>query len=110
MKRERNEGAGNVKAFSVNYFRDWNKKFKSEIGYGYYDMPGVTNIALNKYAMPSYHQVLADVSYNFTGFMKGLQVEALYTFKMEGESVESGRLAINKVNMHHFNLILNYHL
>jgi outer membrane porin, OprD family len=110
MKRERNEGAGNVNAFSVNYFRDWSKKFKSEIGYGYYDMPGVTNIALNKYSMPSYHHVLADVSYNFSGFMKGLQAEALYTFKIEGESVESGRLTINKVNMHHFNLILNYHL
>jgi hypothetical protein len=110
MKRERNEGAGDVNAFSVNYFRNWGKKIKAEIGYGYYDMPGVTNIALNKYAMPSYHHVLADASYYFSGFMKGLQVEALYTFKIEGESVESGRLSINKVNMHHFNLILNYHL
>jgi hypothetical protein len=42
--------------------------------------------------------------------MKGLQIEALYTFKLDAEGVESGRLAINKVNMHHFNLILNYHL
>jgi hypothetical protein len=110
LKRERNEGAGDVNAFSVNYFRNWNKKFKSELSYGYYDMPGVTNIDLNKYAMPAYHQVLADVTYNFSGFMKGLQVEALYTFKLDAEGVESGRLAINKVNMHHFNLILNYHL
>jgi hypothetical protein len=60
--------------------------------------------------MPAYHQALADVSYNFSGFMKGLQVEALYTFKIDAEGVESGRLAINKVDMHHFNLILNYHL
>ena len=110
LKRERNEGAGDVNAFSVNYFRNWNKKFKSELGYGYYDMPGVTNIVLNKYSMPAYHQALADVSYNFSGFMKGLQVEALYTFKIDAEGVESGRLAINKVDMHHFNLILNYHL
>jgi hypothetical protein len=110
LKRERNEGAGDVNAFSVNYFRDWGKRLRSEIGYGYYDMPGVTNIKLNKYAMPSYHQALADVLYNFSGFMKGLQVEALYTFKLDAEETESGRLAINKVNMHHFNLILNYHL
>jgi hypothetical protein len=60
--------------------------------------------------MPAYHQVLADVSYSFSGFMKGLEVEALYTLKLDAEGIESGRLAINKVNMHHFNFILNYHL
>ncbi len=110
LKRERNEGAGDVNAFSVNYFKGWGKKFKSEISYGYYNMPGVTNIALNKYGMPSYHQFLADVSYEFSGFMKGLQVEAMYTYKLDAEDVQSGRLTINKVNMHHVNFIVNYRL
>jgi hypothetical protein len=110
LKRERNEGAGDVNAFSVNYFKDWGGKFRSEISYGYYDMPGVTRTALNKYAMPSYHQFLADVTYEFSGFMKGLQIEAMYTYKLDAEGIESGRLAINKINMHHLNFILNYRL
>jgi hypothetical protein len=110
IKRERNEGAGDVNAFSVNLFNEWRKNFRSEISYGYYKLPATANVALNKYAMPSYHQFLVALNYEFAGFVQGLQMEMLYTFKPAASEVENARLAINKVNMHQFNFIINYRL
>jgi hypothetical protein len=37
-------------------------------------------------------------------------MEMLYTFKPAASEVENARLAINKVNMHQFNFIINYRL
>lgn len=110
MKRERNEGAGDVNAYVFNNMRDWNNNVKTEIGYGYYDMPSVENVALNKYAMPSYHQFLFDIHYTFNGFFKNLSAELLYTYKKSAVGGISEKVMMNKVNMHHLNLILNYRL
>ncbi len=111
MKRERNEGFGDVHAFSVNAIRSWDKKrLQTELGYGYYDMPAVNNYAMNKYGLPSYHQFLADATYDFTGFLEGLRLELLYTYKLNATAVEDPKAIINKVNMHHLNFILNYRL
>ena len=110
MKRERNEGSGDVNAFVFNSIRDWNSNLKTEIAYGYYDMPAINNAALNKYSMPSYHQFLFDMNYNFKGFFKNLSAEFLYTYKKSAIGGISEKVMINKVNMHHINLILNYHL
>jgi hypothetical protein len=72
-------------------------------------MPDVKNAELNKYQMPSYHHILADVKYGFKGFLDGLSLEALYAYKKNaGETYGDEKYLINKVDMHHFNLILNY--
>ena len=110
MKRERNEGLGDVNAYTVSVNRDIGKAIKAELAYGYYNLPALSNLALNKYGMPSYHQFLLDMNYRFPGFLKGLQMEFLYTYKLEAADVVSKRAIINKVNMHHVNVILNYHL
>ncbi len=111
IKRERNEGAGDVRAVSASLFRDFSKRrINTELSYGYYDLPGVTDYQLNKYGMPSYHQVLFNINYRFAGFMKGLGVEFMYTYKRQAESTENLKAIINKVNMSHVNVIVNYHL
>lgn len=111
MKRERNEGMGDVHAFSVNAIRYWDhKKLATEFSYGYYDLPGVHNYAMSKYGLPSYHQFLADLSYDCTGFLDGLKLELLYTYKMAAQEIDDPKTLINKVNMHHVNFILNYRL
>ena len=110
IPRERNEGAGGVNAITLNFIRENpRKKWRTEISYGYYDMPDVRNAVLNKYQMPSYHHFLADLKYAFKGFANGLSLEALYTYKKNaGETYDDHKYLINKVDMHHFNLILNY--
>ncbi|MFN5930750.1 MAG: hypothetical protein ACK42F_04100, partial [Sphingobacteriales bacterium] len=110
IKRERNEGAGDVNAFVFNNIHEWTPSLKTELAFGYYDMPAVTHVALNKYSMPSYHQFLLDVNYAFSGFFKNLSGELLYTYKKVAVGSLSEKVLINKANMHHFNLILNYHL
>lgn len=110
LPRERNEGSGDVKAISVNLLHDIPKsRLKMELSYGFYDMPDVKNFRLNKYQIPSYHQLNADIKYSFNGFMKGLNAEVLYVYKKgAGETYEDLRFVINKVNMHHLNIIINY--
>jgi hypothetical protein len=65
---------------------------------------------MSKYGLPSYHQFLTDITYDFTGFLEGLKLELLYTYKLNATSVEDPKAIINKVNMHHLNFILNYRL
>lgn len=110
IPRERNEGAGGVNAITLNFIRENpRKKWRTELSYGYYDLPDVKNATLNKYQMPSYHHVMADVKYAFKGFANGLSLEALYTYKKSaGETYGDLKYLINKADMHHVNLILNY--
>jgi hypothetical protein len=111
MPRERNEGSGDVKAVTINFLKAWpRQRVNMELSYGYYDLPDVKNYRLNKYQMPSYHHFLADMKYAFGGFMKGLQAEILYVYKKDAANTyEDLRFVINKVNMHHFNFIINYY-
>jgi len=111
LRRERNEGTGNVNAYSVNLFNDFAKnRLKTELGYGYYKLPGVTDYRLNKYGLPSYHQALFDIQYSLAGLMNGLELEFLYTYKWQAEFTENPKAIINKVNMGHVNFIVNYRL
>jgi len=110
IPRERNEGSGGVNAVTMNIIRENpRKKWRTEISYGYYDMPDVKDARLNKYQMPSYHHFLADVKYAFRGMGDGLSIELLYAYKKNaGETYRDPKYLINKVDMHHFNIILNY--
>lgn len=110
MPRERNEGAGDVKAISFNLIRQFpNKNIRVEGGYGYYDLPDVRNSRFNKYQMPSYHQFLMNIRYKFTGFLSGLNAEILYVYKKNSAETHGDfRYVINKVDMQHVDLIFNY--
>lgn len=111
LPRERNEGLGDVNAYVVklNYAKPtWN--LKTTLGIGYYDLPLVANYRLNKYGLPSYTQLNADVRYEFKGVLEGFDVQLLYAHKWNG-SIEnlSVKNIFNKVNMSNFNVIVNFH-
>lgn len=110
LPRERNEGSGDVTAFSANLIRQFpQQRIRAELSYGYYDLPDPLDARLNKYQFPSYHHFLADIRYQFRGFLEGLNVQAIYVYKLQaGDTHENPRFVINKVNMHHMNLIVNY--
>ncbi len=110
LPRERNEGSGDVWAFSTNLVRQFpTQRIRAELSYGYYDLPDPLDARLNKYQFPSYHHFLADIRYQFRGFLEGLNLQALYVYKLQaGDTPENPRFVINKVNMHHVNLIVNY--
>lgn len=110
LSRERNEGLGDVWAYSTRLSRNWfNKRLKTEIGYGYYRLPDVKNVALNKYGNPSYTQLNMLINYQFSGKWKGLNAQILYVQKdKQGNIYNNERYVINKVNMNQFNLVMNY--
>jgi len=110
MSRERNEGAGDVHAFTWKLKNTTHKtKLISEISLGYYNMPDVKNYILNKYGMPSYGQLNFDAKYLFSKSLKGFDAEFLYAFKKcFGDNYENGKYVINKLNLSHFSFIINY--
>ncbi len=113
MQRERNEGAGDVHAATVQYTRslDQRNTLTLVIANGFYHMPSVLNAPLNKYSMPSYYQLNAKLRYQFSGKLRGLNAEFLYTFK-QNLSTGLEELPVyyhNKVNLHHASLAIDYY-
>jgi hypothetical protein len=109
LPRERNEGAGNVHAFTTNFvYTSLNNKLKSGISYGYVNMPSVYNFRLNKYGMPSYHQLNLSSSYNFQNFWKGMEFRVLMANKFNGsDELLQAKHVYNKINMLNFNFIVD---
>ena len=110
LPRERNEGFGNLHAFmtktTLTLFKT---KFKTSLGYGYYNLHDVKNYRLNKYGIPSYHQINYDASYSFDKFFKGLELKLLVAYKIrQGETYNNLKYVYNKVNMVNFNIILDF--
>lgn len=111
MPRERNEGFGDVHAVVVRAEKAFPKyRIKTQLAGGYFMMPDVLNFNLNKYGMPSYYQINFDFRYQFNGFWNGLDLQLLAVSKLNaGELHNNLRYKINKVDMLHINLVLNYH-
>ena len=107
MARERNEGAGNVHAMNTNIsYTSKNQNLKSTLAYGYYKMPAVNDARLNKYGMPSYHQINLSSSYIFKNFWKGLELRFLIASKIKsGNDYLAPKYVYNKVNMTNFSLV-----
>lgn len=111
MPRERNEGFGDVHAVmtKVNYNIPI-ARIKTSLAAGYYKLPDVKNYRLNKYGVPSYTQVNADIRYAFNKVLKGLEAQLLVVGKLkEGETYNNNKFEFNKVNMVLYNFVLNYH-
>ena len=110
LSRERNEGLGDVNAFSVNTARRFLKqRLAIEFNTGYYKLPDVRDYRLNKYGMPSYYQFNIDAKYVFDGLLAGLNIELLYLYKArQGNVYGDWKYVINKVDMHQLNVIVNY--
>lgn len=113
MQRERNEGSGDVHAATLQHMRYLDKEKHWELmgTAGMYWMPSVNDARLNKYAMPSYYQFNARSRYRFDGFLRGLNLEVLYTYKgnLSKEIEVQPSYYHNKVNMHHVSVVMDYY-
>jgi outer membrane porin, OprD family len=111
MPRERNEGFGDVHAVVAKAaFAIPQKRLKFNLAGGYFNMPDVTNTVLNKFGLPSYLQVNADMRYAFAGLFQGMDAQLLIVGKLnQGETYQQAKYEMNKVNMVLYNFVLNYH-
>ncbi len=112
LPRERNEGFGNLHAFMTKTTLSMHdNKIKTSLGYGYYLLPDVKNYRLNKYGLPSYHQINYDASYTFDKFLKGMELKFLVAYKIrQGETYDNPKYTYNKVNMININFILDFRI
>ncbi len=110
LPRERNEGLGDVHAIVGKLgYKIPKARIVAAIGFGHFQLPDVTNFALNKYGLPSYNQLNVDVRYKFAGFLKGFETQLLYVYKGKtGNSYNNDKYVINKVEMNLWNLVFNY--
>jgi hypothetical protein len=110
LHRERNEGTGDVNAFMTKVsYHLYKGKLLTSFAAGYYKLPDVKDFALNKYGLPSYIQLNADLKYNFKKIFKGLEAEILVINKINcGETYDNKKFIFNKVNMLQYNFVLNY--
>ena len=108
-KRERNEGFGNLHAFMTKTTFALNNRLQTALGYGYYLLPDVKNYRLNKYGIPSYHQINCSAAYSFDKFFKDLELRFLVVYKIkQGETYDNLKYMYNKVNMFNFNFIIDF--
>lgn len=110
LARERNEGLGDVNAFTINLLNKiFHQKLSTEISLGYYEVPDVKYSRLNKYGLPSYYQANISLEYSFHGILNGLATELLYLYKKtKGDTYNDLKYIVNKTDMHQFNLVMNY--
>lgn len=110
MARERNEGIADMHAVNIRYAGNfYNSKLKPSLTYGHYYLPGVKDASRNKYGLPSYAQINAEVKYSFDKKLKGLQLQLLVVHKIGmGETYNDDRYVFNKVNMTNYNFVLDY--
>jgi hypothetical protein len=108
---ERNEGVGGVSAYVLKAkYKAPKAPLTVQVGAGYFNLPDVTNYALNKYALPSYMQYNLDVRYVFAKHLKGWEAQLIYFYKdATGNTYNNPKYYINKVDMGHFNFIVNFH-
>jgi hypothetical protein len=110
LPRERNEGSGDVWSWLMKAQYSQTKKSSLSIAAGYYRLPNPDNVALNKYGMPSYMQFLSDFRYKLDGFLKGWEVQFLYTTKVSVTNTDLPyKYVINRVNMHLLNCVINFY-
>jgi hypothetical protein len=105
MPRERNEGFGNVHAITIKTSLNFlNGNLKTGLDYGYFLLHYVKDCRLNKYGMPSYHQINLDLTCSFTKFLKGLDIKFITAYKIkQGETYDNLKYIYNKVNMINLN-------
>ena len=103
-------GFGNVDAVVTKLNYNIPKtNLKTSFSFGYFHLPNVKNYMLNKYGMPSYTQLNADIRYIFSGLCKGLETQLLIVGKFnQGNTYQNDRYIFNKVNMILYNLVINY--
>ncbi|HET7896060.1 MAG TPA: hypothetical protein VFL47_00270, partial [Flavisolibacter sp.] len=109
MPRERNEGIGDVQALVFRTAYGFPKAgLKAALQAGHFALPDVKDVALNKYGMPSYDQLNAELRYT-PAFAPKFDVQALYVYKANrGDIYQNPVYVFNKVNLSHYNLVINY--
>ncbi|TDQ32362.1 OprD family outer membrane porin [Zeaxanthinibacter enoshimensis] len=113
QKRERTEGSADNHALVFYYntvipLVQEQAEVSTILSLGRHWKPSVQDPIKNKYAVPDYTHINLDLFFNFKG-LKNLKPELLLTAKLaNGEFPDNPNFYLNKTDLFHFDLILNY--
>lgn len=122
MPRERNEGYGDLTAWTINttinrdfthlgYRKIYINKVYLGAGYGHYQLPDVKNFTMNKYGMPSYNQVnivpSMEIATGNRSVLFNFQFWYIQKFK-NGNTYDQLKYELNKVDMKQINILFNF--
>jgi hypothetical protein len=110
LPRERFEGNGGVSAFTFKYvYKLPKKQLKLDFGAGAVRLPDINATELNKYGMPSYYHFVFAADYSLSGYFEGLHLRILAVNKIaQKPSQIPDAFRINRVDMWHFNVVVDY--
>ena len=113
QKLERSEGTADNHALVLNYRNKFgvlkeNLNLTSILSIGKHRLLLVSNASLNKYAMPDYTHINLDIFFNFKK-LKRFKPQLLLTSKLGNDDIpDNPNFYLNKVDLFHVALILNY--
>ena len=111
QKRERSEGTANNLGLLLTYERlfHWKKhQLQTITTLGHQWRPSVYRPADNKYGVPDYSHLNLDFFYQSSPTAQ-LKPELLITYKLgRGEGLDDPAIVINKVNLLHISMVVNY--
>lgn len=112
LPRERNSGYGDLNAWVARLsFSEPKTAYNFSLDGGYFRMPDVEDYRLNRYGMPSYYQLNAELKHRFKKWPRGLDMQLLYVYKKQaGQQKLDDKYVFNKVNMSSYNVVFNYSL
>lgn len=110
LQRERFEGSGGTQVFTLKYQTHLNKKenITADFGVSQVNLRELDDVRLNKYGLPSYHHFTALFDYRFKGYWEGLDLKFLAVYKRAQDQNIPDIYRLNRVDMWHFNLIIDY--
>ncbi len=110
LARERFEGSGGINAYTVKYRQNYKwKGLHTELGASLVNQSNITDYRINKYGVPSYYHFLGMVDYKFSGYLEGLDLRFLVVNKTaQNPDLVPAQFRINRVDLWHFNVILDY--
>ena len=96
----------------ANVKLEFSPKKKKEVKFkligNYVNTPGENNYTFNKYGIRDYFHTVFKVDYQFSGKLKGLQLDLLYIYNKDVDSAPlTLDAAFNKTNYHQINFIAN---
>lgn len=105
ISRSQLEGFGNVTAIGAN-IQHLKEGLNAAINYNL--ILASDEINMNKYNIPSYHQINFDINYAFKDKWEGFYLRFLYVLRYATDRVNNPHREMNKVNFNHLNLVANF--
>ncbi len=110
LPRERFEGNGDLMSVSTNWMSSFlDHRVETFLGAGLTRTTDPTEALLNKNGMPSWYHFAGRALYHLANKMEGVSIETLIVYKGHwGDTPPPPELAINRVDMWQYNLIVDY--